>query len=491
MDILEIHGITKKYPGVTALNQVSASFRAGEIHALIGENGAGKSTLIKIIAGAVAPSEGVVCIHGERFEKLTPSLAKEKGIGVVYQEFNLVDSLNVAENIFLGDRVGGKLIQDKKEIHARTEKILAELNIHIDTYAAVGSLSTSQQQMVEIAKAICKNTKVIILDEPSAAISVAEVMRLFDILRTLKKKGVCVVYISHRLDELFEIADRVTVLRDGCYIATREMKDITRQELVNMMVGRELKESFPKRESVLGEVILETRNLTGNGVSDANISLRRGEVLGLAGLVGAGRTELAKVIFGAAPMISGELLLHGRPVKMKKTSDAVRNGIAIIPEDRAHEGVFLDFPIDWNIGISCLKLHSTKTVLRFKELEEVSKNYASVLQIKTPSLQQLVKNLSGGNQQKVALAKALSTMADILIFDEPTRGIDVGAKQEIYVLINALIQQGKSIIMISSELEELIGMSDRMYVLYEGKVAGELQKNEFSQNRILELASGM
>ena len=490
-NILELKHITKVYPGVVALDDVSMSFEPGEIHSIMGENGAGKSTLIKIVAGAIESSGGTVVINGKEFEKLTPALSKANGIGVIYQEFTLVPSMSVAENIFLGDKTGGKFCPDFKKMHAESQKLLESLGVHIDTHRMVGGLSTAQQQLVEIAKAIAKNCKVLIMDEPSASIAQAEVANMLRIVRQLKSQGVTIIYISHRMEEVFEISDRVSILRDGKFIGTNRIGDVSTQELINMMVGRELTMTYPERHVTLGEDILEIRHLTGNGDFDLNLHLRKGEILGLAGLVGAGRTEFAKMLFGDVKPISGEIIVRGKRVKFNDTSDAIKAGIGLIPEDRKKEGAFLGYSIQWNIPCMSLKRISKATVIDQKEANRLADEYVERLRIKTPTVKQLVKNLSGGNQQKVVVAKVLAAQTEILIFDEPTRGIDVGAKQEIYRLMNELIEQGMSIIMISSEMEELIGMSDRIMVLYEGRITGELQKEEFTQNRILELASGM
>lgn len=490
-NILELQNITKIYPGVVALDHVSMSFEPGEIHSIMGENGAGKSTMIKIIAGAINATSGQVIIDGNSYEKLTPALAKEKGIGVIYQEFNLVPSMSVAENIFLGDKTGNAIMPDFDLMHQRTAEIMDSFGVNIDSHRMVGDLSTAQQQLVEIAKAISKNCKVLIMDEPSAAIAVAEVENMFRIVRQLKSQGVTIIYISHRMDEVFDISDRVSILRDGKYVDTKKIGDVSRQDLINMMVGRELTESFPGRDVKLGETVFEVKHLTGNGDFDINLHLRKGEILGLAGLVGAGRTELAKMLFGDVKPVSGEIIVKGKPVKFSDTSKAIEAGIGLIPEDRKKEGAFLGYSIQWNIPCMSLRRISKASVIDQKEADRLADEYVEKLRIKTPTVKQLVRNLSGGNQQKVVVAKVLAAQTDILIFDEPTRGIDVGAKQEIYHLMNELVEQGMSIIMISSEMEELLGMSDRVMVLYEGRVTGELSREEFSQSRVLELASGM
>ena len=490
--LLEVRHVTKLYPGVVALDDVSFDVEQGEILALIGENGAGKSTVIKMISGAVQPEKGTIVISGKEYSKLTPALAKENGIGVVYQEFNLVPSLSVMENIFLGDRVGKRRgLPDFKEMRRRSEEILHDLGVQIDPMTQVQMLSIAQMQIVEIAKALVKNCKLLIMDEPTASIPMAEVSNMFRIVRRLKEKGVSIIYISHRLEELFELCDRVTVLCDGKYVVTRNVADITQKDLIRYMIGRELTEKFPERRVQIGEPVLEVRDLTGNGDFHISLQLRRGEILGLAGLVGAGRTELAKMICGDVKPESGEILVRGKTMRASSVADVVDHGIGLIPEDRKQEGAFLQYSIDWNIPVMSLRQNSTHGFMHFKVLDQLVKAYTSTLDIKTPTVKQLVRNLSGGNQQKVVVAKVLAAQTDILIFDEPTRGIDIGAKQEIYRLMNELVESGKSILMISSEMEEMLGMSDRIIVLHEGRVSGELQKQDFSQERVLELASGI
>ncbi|MCR4877378.1 MAG: sugar ABC transporter ATP-binding protein [Clostridiales bacterium] len=490
--ILEVRNVTKTYPGVVALDNVSFDVEEGEILALIGENGAGKSTVIKTISGAIQADSGEIIIDGKRFTRLNPTQAKEAGIGVVYQELNLVPSLSIMENIFLGDRVGkSRLGPNFREMRKRSEEIMADLGVKIDVSTQVQMLSTAQMQIVEIAKAVVKNCKVLIMDEPSASIPMAEVENMFRIVRRLREKGVAVIYISHRLEELFELCDRVTVFRDGKYVITRNVSEITKKDLIRYMIGRELTEKFPERNVSPGEPVLEVRDLSGNGDFHIHLKLRRGEILGLAGLVGAGRTELAKMLCGDVRPDSGQILIHGKELKAASAADGVKAGIGLVPEDRKLEGVFLNYTIEWNIPVMSLKRVSRFGFMNFRELDRLTKTYVDTLAIKTPSVKQEVRNLSGGNQQKVVVAKVLAAENEILIFDEPTRGIDVGAKQEIYKLMNSLVEQGKSILMISSEMEELLGMSDRIAVLHEGRVTGELQKEEFSQDKVLELASGI
>ena len=485
--ILTLHGITKQYPGVTALDDVSLSFRKGEVHALLGENGAGKSTLIKIISGAVVPDAGSVTIDGKSFSRLEPLMAKQNGVEVIYQEFNLMDTLSVAENICIGER-NGRLV-DYKAMRKKAQSLFASMGVSVPVDEQVCNLPASQQQLVEIAKAISKQAKILIMDEPSAPLSVSEVVKLFDIVRLLKQNGVTIIYISHRLDEIFEISDRVSIMRDGKYISTLETKSTNRQDLIRLMVGRELSESYPVKHGEPGEKALELRSVYGNGDQDISFTVRKGEIVGIAGLVGAGRTELARLIAGADRRDSGEILVNGKPVHIRLPSDAIRNGIGLIPEDRKQQGVFLEKSVIWNSTIANLRKLRKGIVIDRKLEKQQAKHYISLFDIKTPSVDQLVRNLSGGNQQKVALAKTLATQSDILIFDEPTRGIDVAAKQEIYQLMCRLADEGKAILMISSDMPEILGMSDRIIVISHGRITGELSKNEFSQVRILELAS--
>lgn len=492
-ELLELKNISKHYPGVLALDHVNISFRGGEIHGLMGENGAGKSTLIKMIAGADTPDPGAeMYLEGKALPQGNPQLSKAEGIGVIYQEFNLVPSLSVAENIFLGTKTKNhSYTVDYDYINRESQETLKRLGLKIDSHTLVRTLSTAQQQMVEIAKACSRDCKVLIFDEPTASIAAAEAEELFKIIKELKATGVCIIYVSHRMDEIFKLCDRISVLRDGKYIGTRNAAEIDHAELIRMMIGRVLETDFPQRNVQIGETVLEVRNLTGNGDHNISFSLRKGEILGLGGLVGAGRTELAKMLCGDVRPVSGEILVHGEPKSFKTCADAVKCGIALIPEDRKHEGVFLNFNIIWNTNIMALKKFSYHLVVDEKKYRELYETYKNTLQIKTASEFQYARNLSGGNQQKVALAKVLAAENDILIFDEPTRGIDVGAKREIYKLMNSLVEKGVSIIMISSEMEELLGMSDRVIVLYEGMQMGELQKNEYSQENVMTLASGV
>ena len=489
--VLELSHLTKLYPGVRALDDVSVSFEEGEIHALMGENGAGKSTMIKSIGGAIKPTSGTIRACGKEFSSLTPQLSAEQGIGVIYQEFNLVPSLSVAENVCLGNKLGHKFFKNRDEMIRLSKEKFEEFGVDIDPTEMVSTLSTAKQQLVEIVKSLIKDVKILIMDEPTASLSLAETEYLLDMVRNLKKRGVTIIYVSHRMDEVFAIADRITILRDGKYVDTKKMSEISRKDVIELMVGREVSEDYPTRNVPIGEPVLEARHITGNGDHDISFQLRKGEILGIAGLVGAGRTELAKMIYGALRKQSGEILIEGKPVEITSPRVALDHGIGLIPEDRKIEGCFLEYPIRWNIPITAIQKISDGLFLNRKNIEEVVSKYIDELQVATPSADQLVKNLSGGNQQKIVVAKTLAAQTKIIIFDEPTRGIDVGAKQEIYKLMNRLIENGISIIMISSEMEEVMGMSDRIMVLYEGRMTGMVEKKDFSAKHIMQLASGM
>lgn len=490
-NILELKHITKLYPGVVALNDVSLEVRRGEILALVGENGAGKSTLIKTCSGAITPTQGEIVINGKSFTGMTPQTSEQNGIGVIYQEFNLVGDLSVAENIFLGRAIRKGMVIDLKAMERESKKILDSLNIKINPKTLVKTLSVGYQQMVEIAKAVSQNAKLLIMDEPSAPLTSAEVEAMFAIVDKLKAGGVSIIYISHRLDEIFRLADRITILRDGQYVTTLNTDETNKDELVKYMVGRQLTEVYPKRDEICvkDEVIFEAVNVSGNGDKNISFKIHRGEVLGLGGLVGAGRTEFAELMFGMRPKTAGKFIFKGKEISPKTPKDAIELGIGLVPEDRKKEGALLGMSIRCNINMPIYQRISKGTVINEKKEEEIAQTYRKEISIKTPTLDQLVKNLSGGNQQKVILAKWLVADSELLIFDEPTRGIDVGAKQEIYTLINHLVEQGKTVLMISSEMEELMGMSDRILILAEGNMTGELNKSEFNQERIMQLAS--
>lgn len=486
--ILTVKHITKTYPGVVALDDVSVTFEAGEIHALLGENGAGKSTLIKVIAGAIEPDQGSIALGAQEYGKMTPALAKDLGVAVIYQEFSLVESLSVAQNVFLGENRG--FLVNGDDVNRRAASIFAEMNIALDPTVQVRKLSPAKKQLVEIAKAISTNARILIMDEPSAPLSAAEVETMFEIIGKLRAKGVTIIYISHRLEELFRISDRVTVMRDGRTIETLVTGQTQRQALINLMVGRELKEYYPRHSAAPGEVVLEVKHISGLGDEDISFAVKRGEILGVAGLVGSGRTELASLIYGAAPKESGEVWVDGIKRDIHSPAQAIAYGIGFIPEDRKHHGCILNASIRFNIVLSVFDRLAKCGVISAKAQKRVTRYYTEKLSIRTPSVEQRVRNLSGGNQQKVVLAKTLAADTNILIFDEPTRGIDVGSKQEIYHLMVDLVNQGKTILMISSDMEELLGMSDRLIVLCEGKFMGEVPRDKFDQRTIIELASG-
>jgi ribose transport system ATP-binding protein len=488
--ILEVKNISKAYPGVRALDGVSMDFRKGEVHAIIGENGAGKSTLIKAIAGAHAPSSGEIVVNGTTYTKLTIEEAKKQGIQVIYQEFANVPTLNAPDNVFLGKRTSkGWIVNDKERIQ-RTKEIFQRLKVDIPLDMPLGDMSPAMQQIVEIAKAISDDVKILIMDEPTAPLTNNEIEMLFGIIRQLQADGVAIIYISHRLEELPVISDRISILRDGTYIKTVDTKDVSRGELISMMAGRALDAQYPERNQEIGEVMLEVENAAGNGVSQLNFQLHRGEILGFAGLVGAGRTETMQLLYGVAPLKSGSIRIGGKEQRFKHPSKAIEAGVAMIPEDRKNQGVFLNQSIRWNTVINIIKRISRFGVVSSKRERDIAEDYQKRFSIKAPSLDQDVNNLSGGNQQKVALAKSMAAESDIIIFDEPTRGIDVATKYDIYVLMNQLVAQGKAILMVSSEMPELIGMCDRIVVLSERKQVAIVEKEQFSQEYILDLASG-
>ena len=482
-----MQGISKFYPGVVALDNVSLDVFEGEVHALLGENGAGKSTLIKVLSGAVKNDKGQIMLNGKTFEHMTPLVARENGVEVIYQEYNLIPGLTVAENVCLGAQMHG--IVDMKQQVTKTQEIFDRYNIHLDPKALVGSLPPAKQQLVEITKAISKDPKIIVMDEPTAQLTMAEVENLYKIIAALKAKGTSIIFISHRMEELFTVTDRVTIMRDGQYVTTVNTAEIDRDGLITLMVGRELKSNGPRQSYATDEVVLKVEHVSGYVNEDCSFELKKGEILGVAGLVGAGRTELMRVIFGADKKLSGRVYINGQEVQIKSPEQAIKAGIGLIPEDRKMQGCFLNQTIEWNISMGNIRSLTTGRLVDNKKIAEAAKRYKETLNIKAPNVQQLVRNLSGGNQQKVVLAKVLLADTDIIIFDEPTRGIDVGARAEIYALMDRLASEGKSLIMVSSDMEELLGMSDRIIVLSEGRITGELSRPEFSQETILSMAS--
>lgn len=491
--ILQMEHITKEFTGVKALKDANLDLYAGEVHALVGENGAGKSTLMKILTGIHQRNSGSVRFLGKELHLKHPKEAQDMGIIIVHQELNMMNHLTVAENIFIGreeKKLGFWL--DDGSIEKQSEALFQKLGISIDPKEIMGNLTVGKQQMVEIAKAISYHAKIIVFDEPTAALTETEIAELFRMIADLKQKGVGMIYISHRMDEIERITDRVTVMRDGEYIGTVNTKDTTKDEIINMMVGRVIYED-PKAESTVkedAEVVLKAEGITLlPSVKNASFSLRKGEILGFAGLMGAGRTELARAIFGADRMQSGNLFIHGKRVSIQSPMDAVAHGIGYLSEDRKRYGLAVNLSVSENSVLASLKQFSRLGFVNTLSIHNTAKEYCHKLKTKTPSVHQLVRNLSGGNQQKVVIAKWLIEDSDILIFDEPTRGIDVGAKSEIYTLMNELAQMGKSIIMISSELTEVLRMSDRIIVMCEGRITGELDIKDASQEAIMQLAT--
>lgn len=487
--ILRVKNISKTFPGVKALDNVSFDIKKGELHALVGENGAGKSTLIKTLSGVYTTDTGSIELNGKPVQVNTPLEAQQLGISVVHQELKLVESLTVKENIFLGRPFTGKFGVDWKKIRHEAEALLTRLKIKLDPDEMVSNLSVAQKQIVEICKALSYNAEVIIMDEPSATLTDKELETLFDILHELKQNGITIIYISHRLEEIFKLADTVTVIRDGQHIATRPIGEVNREQLISLMVGRTLGMEYPKRHVQKGEPILEVKNLKSPGVFD-NISftLHKGEILGFAGLVGSGRTEVARAIFGADKKATGEITLCGKPYDIKNVYSAIKRGIGLVPEDRKHQGLVLDMMIKENISMANFGSIMSSVFLMPKKEDSLAWKFIEALHIATPDAERKVKNLSGGNQQKVVIGKWLNAESDVLIIDEPTRGIDVGAKAEIYSLMCDLAEKGKAIIMISSDMPELLGICDRILVMHDGRITGSLLAEEATQEKILDYA---
>ncbi|WP_312644185.1 ATP-binding cassette domain-containing protein [Hydrogenoanaerobacterium sp.] len=490
-ELLKMCNISKVFPGVKALSDVSLTLYPGEVHALCGENGAGKSTLMKVLSGVYQADEGEIYINGEKVTIENTKKAQQLGISIIFQEFNLCSHLTVADNIWLDRQPKkGAFVNDKKLIE-QTQEILNELGLSINPKARIRTLSVAEQQMVEIAKAISFNSKILVLDEPTAALTDSEIERLFAIIHKLKKKGVGMIYISHRLEELSRITDRVSVIRDGQYIGTENYADVTIDRLVQMMVGRELSAKFPIYQREIGEVLFEARNIVSSKVNVENIKVRAGEIVGIAGLMGAGRTELAKAIFGADKTLSKEIFIEGKAVTINSITAAIKNGIGYITEDRKKDGLALNMTVERNINLAHIPNLCKNGFVNTTEAEKNALEYIESLRIKTPSMRQKVTNLSGGNQQKIVLAKWLCNDIKVLIFDEPTRGIDVAAKYEVYELMNRLSDNGVAIIMISSDLPEILGMSDRILVMHGGSINGELSREEATQEKILRYAAGL
>ena len=489
--ILEMRNIFKSFGGVNALRDVSFQCRPGTVHALVGENGAGKSTLIKILAGALLPDSGEIIFKGQKHQSFSTRKALNSGISVIYQELALVSQMTVAENIFLGREPRKYFgIVDKKRLKIEAKKLLKQLGFEVDMDMEVGEMTVAYQQMVEIAKALSKNADLIIMDEPSAILAGHELDQLFLIIESLKKRGVTIIYISHRLEEVFRIANEVTILKDGQLVGTKPIKDLSRGELVKMMVGRTLEEVFPVSFNQLGNPVLQVEEISTKTIlNKVSFNLREGEILGVAGMVGSGRTELARAIFGADPLTSGTIKIKGQDVVFKNPADAIRSKISLVPEDRKNHGLFTKLSILNNITLPILSKISRWGFTDKKKENEIVERERQIHSIDMTSGNQEVQYLSGGNQQKVVLSKSLQTIPEVIIMDEPTRGVDVGAKFEIYQLIRQLNKDGIAILMISSELPEILGLSDRILVMREGKIVAELTPNETNEEMIIEFAT--
>lgn len=490
--IIELDGIIKHFGSVQALQGVDFKLFPGEVHALVGENGAGKSTLVKILAGVHRPDAGVIKVAGEVVDLRSPTQAQALGIAVVHQEPMLFPDLDIAENVFMGrhprNRFGGV---DWKRMYREVDQLLESLDVSLSSHTPVQGLSVAEQQLVEIAKALSLQARVLVLDEPTAALSAHEVDELLLIVKQLCERGVAVLFVSHRLDEVFEIADCLTILRDGTHIITAPTSEMNTEEIIKHMVGRELSNLYPKGEASIGEVLLEVRHLTRVGTfTDVNFQLRRGEILGFAGLVGAGRTEIARVLFGIDRAQGGEIWLKGKHVRLRSPQDAMQHGIAYVPEDRHQQGLVMNFSIASNITLGILQQVSRLGLLDSRQEQRIASKYSDQLRVRSTGVEQLVNALSGGNQQKVVLSKWLATNPSVLILDEPTRGIDVGAKAEVHRIISDLAAEGLAIILISSELPEVLAMADQIIVLHEGSITGTFARSEATQERVMFAATG-
>ena len=488
-----MNGISKSFDGNSVLNNVQFSVKKGEIHALMGENGAGKSTLMKILTGIYARDTGEVKVRGKLVDFKNPKEAEHAGIAVIHQELNILPDLTVAENLFLGNEktFGKSGILKTKEMNKKAKMILGELGLDVDVKTIARELSVGKQQIIEIAKAMSSNAEVIVMDEPTAALTEREIVSLFETIRALQSNGVSFVYISHRMEEIFALCDRITILRDGNYVGVKEIKETSFDEIVQMMVGRELGERFPERNATIGDVKLTASGLTRNGYfEDISFELRKGEVLGIAGLMGAGRTEVAQSLFGYKKLQKGTILLNGKPVKISSPLQAKKLGFGYVTEDRKSEGLIVDFSVKDNLSLTNFNKVSSNGIIKANEEKALYETMVKRLGVRTSGPNQAAKSLSGGNQQKVVIAKWLGIEPNVLILDEPTRGVDVGAKKEIYSIINELAEKGVAILMISSELPEIIGMADRVLVMHEGTLTAELQKDEMTQERIMHYATG-
>ena len=491
--LLEMKGISKSFPGVKALEQVDLELNQGEVLALLGENGAGKSTLLKVLSGVHIPDEGEIYINGEKKNFKIPADAAEEGIRIIYQELNHYDELSVAENIFVGKMPkSSPLSVDWKQMNERAAEALKKLNLDIDPRTLVKDLSTAQKQLIEIARALVSNIKILVMDEPTSALNDTEVKSLLALVKKLAQEGIGVIYISHRLEELFEVADRVQVMRDGKRVAVRPMKEVSQEELIRLMVGREIKDMYPKEDIPKGEVIFEAKHLTNKTLKDISFTVRAGEILGVFGLMGAGRTEMCKAIFGASKLDKGEIYLHGKKVAIKNVSDAKKAKIAYLPNDRKTEGLILSQTLRDNFASAMID-RFTKVkglIVNGKKISQNAEKWMKKLSVSAPSANTKAEALSGGNQQKIVVGKWLETSPDVIMLNEPTRGIDVGAKVEIYKIMEDLCKQGMAVILVSSEQAEILSLTDRAIVLCEGRLTGEISREDYSQERLMEYAIG-
>jgi inositol transport system ATP-binding protein len=490
--VLTMEGISKQFPGVRALSNVKLNARKGTVHALMGENGAGKSTLMKCLIGIYTPDSGTITFKGEKLHITNTHYALSKGISMIHQELSPIPQMTVAENIYLGrEPVAWNGLVDMRKMNRMATELLDRLHIMIKPTAKMCELSIANIQLAEIAKAVSYNSDLIIMDEPTSAITEAEVEGLFRIIKSLKAQGCAVIYITHKMDEVFKITDEVTVFRDGQYIGTEATANLTGAVLIEKMVGRTLTDMFHKETTDMGSVFLDVQNLSGKGFRNVSFQVKRGEILGIAGLMGAGRTELMEAVFGVTRSHGGAVSINGKAVKIKSPADAIGGGMALLTEDRKLTGLYLNASVRENMFIANINKYMLGPFIRFRKIEKDCERMRGLMRIKTPSLMEIIKNLSGGNQQKVLISRWLLTGPDLLILDEPTRGIDVGAKSEIYRLMTEFVRSGKAIIMISSELPEVLGMSDRIMVMHEGDKIGELSRGEATQEKILQMATGM
>jgi ribose transport system ATP-binding protein len=487
---VEMIGISKTFPGVVALKDVSFGVERGEVHALVGENGAGKSTLMKVLGGIYMRDSGQIKLRGKLVEIGSPRKAIELGISIIHQELMLVPEMSIAQNLFLGRSLRTVGVLNSRKMNEATREILARFEIDIDPKTPMRRLGIAMQQMVEIAKAVSLNSEILVMDEPTATLTTQETEQLFSLINRLRTDGVSIIYISHRLEEIFRIADRTTVLRDGSTVETLGPEEMNPARIIKLMVGRDIDQLFVKTNVPTSEEALRIEGLSSDKVRDISLRISKGEILGVAGLMGSGRTEMARAIIGVDPVTSGAIFLNGRKVRISNPREAIRNGIGYLSEDRKKHGIIPDMSVASNIAIAVLKRLSTAGVLNLKGKRTLAEGFRRRLSIRSPSIQVLIKNLSGGNQQKVLIARWLATEVPVLIFDEPTRGIDVGAKHEVYMLMSDLARQGLAVMMISSELREILAMSDRIVVMYNGRIAGELTPETATQEKILHLATG-